>query len=713
MNGNFPMTRKQPSSAENTDGIKIAVIQDLCKSAENSSPVKTDDLKKLINSFKNGKSQDPSHITAEHLKYTGENMLLLLTNVINYMLTSTYIPDELVSGILTPILKKKKDKTCPDNYRGITVTSVFGKLLEKAWLLKADPILSKIQNPMQRGFTKCTSPSNAALLVTESINEAKENKKPMYVTLLDVSKAFDVVNHTILLEELYHAGVSGNLWLTFRQLYQNPSTAIKWNGFLSDNFNVKQGVRQGGVTSAPIYKVYTNRLLDQLTEHHTRHRIGTIKVPAPTCADDMAILSNTQTDTQMALNIVENYSKSHKYKINASKSATVPYSSSVYTELTIDHESIPYSEEAIHLGISRKTNNALDVDERIRRARRAAYALMGAGLHGRNGLPPHVSFHIWVIYVLPRMLYGIEATSFKQSDIDKMEKFQRKILRQLQFLPSSPAPANAAVYGLLGAKPIEALIDTAILTLFGSIIRDTESAEMKIAIRQLAVKSFKSNSWFMKVRKILSKYDLPSIFDLLNNPPTKLEWKASVNDAIRAYWNEEIIADAKARSSLKHLNVSKIQIGKSHQVWSSLPTNPREVEKASIKTRLLTNTYVLQSNRSKFNQYSINDTCLLCKSSPETRCHFLLECVKLDQPRKYYAEKLKEFLLNTYEDKANKILLNPNKTLQLILDSSHHAITDIICLTSEETSYIESISRGWCYSLHLHRSTLLKQIADV
>ena len=140
---------------------------------------------------------------------------------------------------------------------------------------------------------------------------------------------------------------------------------LKWNGFISDSFKVKQGVRQGGLTSAPIYKIYTNRLPDQLTEHHTGHRIGTVKAPAPTCADDMDILFNAQTDTHMALNIVENYSKSHKYKINASKSATVPYSSSVYTELTIDHESIPYYEKAVHLGISRKTNNSLDVDERI------------------------------------------------------------------------------------------------------------------------------------------------------------------------------------------------------------------------------------------------------------------------------------------------------------------------------------------------------------
>ena len=139
----------------------------------------------------------------------------------------------------------------------------------------------------------------------------------------------------------------------------------------------------------------------------------------------------------------------HKYKHKQDqciKSATVPYSSSVYTELTIGHESTPYCEEAVHLGISRKTNNFLDVDEKIQRARRAAYALMGADLHGRNVLPPHTAFNIWTTYVLPRMLFGIEATSFKQSDIDKMEKFHRKILRQLQFLSSSSAPANAVLW---------------------------------------------------------------------------------------------------------------------------------------------------------------------------------------------------------------------------------------------------------------------------
>ena len=79
----------------------------------------------------------------------------------------------------------------------------------------------------------------------------------------------------------------------------------------------------------------------------------------------------------------------------------------------------------------------------------------------------------------------------KDADNVNFEKFQRKILRQLQFLPEAPPPANAAVYGLLGVKPIEATVDMAMLSLFGNIARDMNCIERELALRQLAVKPFK------------------------------------------------------------------------------------------------------------------------------------------------------------------------------------------------------------------------------
>ena len=184
---------------------------------------------------------------------------------------------------------------------------------------------------------------------------------------------------------------------------------------------MNQGVRQGGVTSAPIYKVYIIRLSEPIGDHHINHCIGSVKVPAPTCADDMAILSNSQIDTQLALNIVDNYAINHRYKINASKSAVIPYHSAVHTTLTVNDEEMPYCDEAVHLGISRKISDSFDVEGRIRCVMRTVYALMGAGLHGRNGIPPHKAFHIWSTYVLPRMLYGIDATSFKHVKLSDVE----------------------------------------------------------------------------------------------------------------------------------------------------------------------------------------------------------------------------------------------------------------------------------------------------
>ena len=222
------------------------------------------------------------------------------------------------------------------------------------------------------------------------------------------------------------------------------------------------------------------------------------------------------------------------------------------------------------------------------------------------------------------------------------------------------------------------------------------------------MKPFESNSWFMKVRRTLNKYNLPSIYDVLTDPPGKAEWKSTVDHAVKSFWNDTLVVEATSKSSLKHLNVSKLQIGVPHQLWSTLSTNPREVKHACTKARLLTNTYVLQSNRAKFNQYDVKETCVMCKKESETRCHFLLKCEKLEQPRRYYMDRLSTMLFdNCPSDVVRKVLNNQNLTVQLILDSSHPTISSIITITPHLCNDIEEITRKLCFNLHVHRSMLL------
>ena len=164
-----------------------------------------------------------------------------------------------------------------------------------------------------------------------------------------------------------------------------------------------------------------------------------------------------------------------------------------------------------HLGLIRESNNKLSnnllIEDRIKTARNTAYALMGAGFHGLNGINPEVSICIWQTYVRPRLVYGLESINLSKCDIQKLELYQRTLIRQILHLPERVA--SSAMYILSGQLPVEAKIHKRRLTLYGNIVRK-ECVEKDLARRQSAVKDSTSKSWFIALREILYKYGLPT-----------------------------------------------------------------------------------------------------------------------------------------------------------------------------------------------------------
>ena len=123
------------------------------------------------------------------------------------------------------------------------------------------PLLEPTHSALQKGFTEKTSSMNAAMVLSECINDSNHQKKPLFIAALDVQKAFDVVSHSSLLRKLYINGISGDDWLLMKDLYTGMTARVKWDGFLSSPFVIKQGVRQGGILSASHYKRYNNPLM--------------------------------------------------------------------------------------------------------------------------------------------------------------------------------------------------------------------------------------------------------------------------------------------------------------------------------------------------------------------------------------------------------------------------------------------------------------------
>ena len=94
---------------------------------------------------------------------------------------------------------------------------------------------------------------------------------------------------------------------------------------------------------------------------------------------------------------------------------------------------------------------------------------MGAGLHGKNGLNPTTCLHLLQVYVIPVLTYGLEILLLSRTELQTLEIFYRKILKQILSIPTNTA--DPAVYILAGAIPIENRIHKLALGMYSNICR--------------------------------------------------------------------------------------------------------------------------------------------------------------------------------------------------------------------------------------------------
>ena len=119
---------------------------------------------------------------------------------------------------------------------------------------------------------------------------------------------------------------------------------------------------------------------------------------------------------------------------------------------------------ATHLGIVWNVNGKPDIEEKINLGRKTAYSLMGTCFHGVGGLKPSQNWYIWSIYVVPRLLYGLESILFSKKDVEFLEKFKRKCLREIQDLLDKTA--NSICLALLVVLPLDAVVHKNAITTF-------------------------------------------------------------------------------------------------------------------------------------------------------------------------------------------------------------------------------------------------------
>ena len=169
---------------------------------------------------------------------------------------------------------------------------------------------------------------------------------------------------------------------------------------------------------------------------------------------------------------------------------------------------------------------------------------------------------------------------------------------------------------------------------------------------------------------MLDLYQLPSLNELKLKQMTKELWKTTVKEAVNSYWTESLTSEAREKSTLRFLDIDAMKIGQTHPVWDSLETVVTDVRKGITKCRVLTGTYLLQSNSNKFSRASVSATCKCCGLNDEDLAHMLFECPSLIHQRKTLYSRIKSQVINCIGDHNwRELFNNRNNLVKLILDA--------------------------------------------
>ena len=302
-----------------------------------------------------------------------------IKNLFQIYLVHGIVPQFLLLCTLAPLIKDNLgDITCSNNYRAIAGGSLLLKLLDIVILiLEGDKLTC---SELQFAYQSSASTTMCSWAVSSVVQYFNQNGAAVYGAAMDMSKAFDMVVWPKLFELLIKRKVGFTYLRLMLYIYENQLCRVKWSGKYSDLFAVSNGVRQGAVSSAILFAVYIDELLQILKASRLGCHIDTVFLGAFIFADDIFLLSASRAGLQSLVNICDRFASEHNLKFGThsdpakSKTKCIVFSKkprdcSKLAPVMLNGQKLPWVKKVNHLGNVLEMDSSMRSDMALKRGR--------------------------------------------------------------------------------------------------------------------------------------------------------------------------------------------------------------------------------------------------------------------------------------------------------------------------------------------------------
>lgn len=404
------------------------------------NPVDNDEINKIIESLNIKKATGNDGISAKVIKAVNEKITPPLVLLINNIFASACYPDNLKEAVIRPIYKHEGDKFDIENYRPIAILPILNKIVESCLLSRLENFMvtNGVTDSNQFAFRKNSGTDLALTELFHNINATLDKKQLFGVIFIDVKKAYDSINHDVLLEKLERYGVRGHGNGLMKSYLTNRHQAVRIEKIISDWYTVDKGIGQGTNLGPLLFSIKMNDFSNL-----------PLQCKSIRYADDVALFfpfSPGNVDKFRAavvhdVRVIEEYHKINGMSINPTKSKfMIIHQKSQQKEVPFediridDNKYLKRVECAKYLGMV--INESASMKEHIEGIVKKVTPVVGILSKLKWTLPTRILMKIYMAHFQSHIYYGASIYGVTKKELlYGLQKLQNRALKHVFKLP--------------------------------------------------------------------------------------------------------------------------------------------------------------------------------------------------------------------------------------------------------------------------------------